>query len=570
MLALLVFVASVAAGETDPARLEEAKVLFRRGVALLSTGDTERALEAFLLSREIVPSGKNTANAAICLERLGRLDEALEMYEEVLARFSRDLDDDDRANLAPVMASLRQRIGYLELSANVDGLVVVDGRARGRLPLRTALRVMPGRRTVRIVKDGYRTFEYQLDIAAGRTVPLDAKLEPLAGTGAVRIEGPGNHVLEVFIDGRLVGKTPWEGALAGGRHVLRTAGAELGSRPEILEIIEGKTLLVRVNAGTLGASVRLSRAPETAELRLGDVPLGPGDWRGRLPVGRYEVVATDEGYFRGAKGFDVKPGSTPIDVRVELVRDPDHPRWPKPSRWTFEVGAELGPWLAPTLNADGEDACPSLCDGSRVAWGGVAAASLGAEHDSGFAGELVGGYLFFRQDFNRAVLQSYDEGTATYALQQTTFARGPILAARARARLPIGFGFDLVSAVGAGVFFGRYQTEFAGVVWTDASPVAANTTGPSIVSQGSPFGSATLGAGRAFGSLDLRAALGFWFFPTSGPSYGGPLIWPPLDCPGDAPTGFVGCVPESDALNGERAHRAFWAFVPQLGARYSF
>jgi tetratricopeptide (TPR) repeat protein len=85
----------VAHGQTDPARLEEAKELFRRGVTLLTAGDTERALESFLGSRALVPSGKNTANAAICLERLGRYDEALEMYEEVLARFSKDLDDED-------------------------------------------------------------------------------------------------------------------------------------------------------------------------------------------------------------------------------------------------------------------------------------------------------------------------------------------------------------------------------------------------------------------------------------------------------------------------------------------
>ncbi len=560
MLVSLVLVTGVAAAQTEPERLEEAKVLFRRGVALLTTGDTERALEAFLRSRELVPSGKNTANAAICLERLGRLDEALEMYEEVLARFASDLDDEDRANLAPVMAELRQKIGYLELSSNVDGLVVVDGRARGRLPLRTALRVLPGLRTVRIVKDGYRTFEHQVDITAGKTLPLDAKLEPLAGTGAVRIEGPGDQVLEVFVDGRLVGTTPWEGALRGGQHVLRTAGAELGSKPETLEIIEGKTLLVRVNTGALGGPVRLSRTPETAELRLGEVPLGPGDWKGRLPVGHYEVVATDEGYLRGTQSFDVKPGSTPIDVRVDLARNPDHPRWPKSSRWTFEAGAELGPWFAPTLNAGAEDACPSLCAGSRAAWGGVAAAVLGAEHDSGFAGELVGGYVFFRQSFSRAVLEEFSEGTATYALKQESLAHGPMIAARARARLRTKLGLDLVSAVGAGVFFGRYQTELEGSVWTDSSPVDANTTGPSTVSRGSPFGTVALG---------LRAMLSFWFFPTSGPRYDGPEIAPPLDCVG-TPLGSVGCVPESDALIGERAHGAFWAFVPELGARYSF
>src|SRR5437899_1731317 len=116
----LVCFAGLARADPDPRRLDEAKELFRRGVALLGAGDTERALDYFLRSRERLPSSKNTVNAAICLERLGREDEALEMYEEVLTRFSADLDTEDRQSLEPIMTALRKRIGYLQLSSNVD------------------------------------------------------------------------------------------------------------------------------------------------------------------------------------------------------------------------------------------------------------------------------------------------------------------------------------------------------------------------------------------------------------------------------------------------------------------
>ncbi len=171
---------SHAQGEAAPERLEQAKEQFRSGVARLNAGDTAGALSDFLRSRELRASGKNTVNAAICLERLERYDEALDLYEEVLARFASDLEPEDRENLMPVMAALRAKLSYVELSANVPGDVTLAGRTRGQLPFETALRMLPGRATIRIVKDGYRPYESTLELVAGQTKRLNAQLEPLS------------------------------------------------------------------------------------------------------------------------------------------------------------------------------------------------------------------------------------------------------------------------------------------------------------------------------------------------------------------------------------------------------
>src|SRR5262245_43588266 len=85
----------------EEAKLAEAKELFRSGVKMFEARDFERALHYFLRSRATYPSGKNTVNAAICLDRLGRYDEALELYEEVLTKFGADLDEASRTALAP-------------------------------------------------------------------------------------------------------------------------------------------------------------------------------------------------------------------------------------------------------------------------------------------------------------------------------------------------------------------------------------------------------------------------------------------------------------------------------------
>lgn len=164
--------------DREPVPLEQAKEQFRRGVELLNQGSVEPALEAFQRSRALVASRQNTTNAAICLERLGRYDEALELYEDLLARFANDLPDDDRRALGPVIESLRARVGYLEVRANENGLVSVDGRGRGRLPLAGALRVLPGEHQLSVLKEGFLPLRRNVSIEAGKTLAVDVTLVP--------------------------------------------------------------------------------------------------------------------------------------------------------------------------------------------------------------------------------------------------------------------------------------------------------------------------------------------------------------------------------------------------------
>src|SRR6185503_10911915 len=124
-------------------------------------------------SRAAFPSSKNTLNAALCLDRLGRFDEALEMYEELAARFQAELQADDKMALGPAMSALRAKVGSIEITANVDGAVIVDGRPRGKLPLTRPIRVLAGSHRIRILKDGYATAERTVEVQLGATVRVD-------------------------------------------------------------------------------------------------------------------------------------------------------------------------------------------------------------------------------------------------------------------------------------------------------------------------------------------------------------------------------------------------------------
>jgi hypothetical protein len=569
VLLSLLLTASRLVAETDSARLERAKALFREGNALLSAGDAEHALERFLQSRQAVASGKNTANAAICLERLGRYDEALEMYEELLSRFFGDLDQQDREKLAPIMASLRARLGSLDVSSNVEGLLIVDGKPRGHLPRTTALRVLAGKRVIRVLQEGYRTFEAEVQVAPGTLLSLDATLEPLNGLGALRVEQSGREPAQLLVDGKTVGLLPWEGTLPTGPHLLQALGGARCSQLQAVRVLERKTLLIRLPTRPLGPLVRLAAAPRSASLTLDGTELGSGFWAGRLPVGAHVVSAAERGYFNKQLAFTLAVDTPSPSLQVPLQRDPSSSRWPQPSR--LRIGARLlaGVVHAPSLHGGAERGCPDSCVGSASATGGRFEAALELLDQRGFGVEAALGYQVASQSFTRAVTSSFEGTSVTYALQQKLVMGGVFGRIAGVAELPLGWGLSLRSSVGAGIASMGYEASADGVAWTSGELAGVTAFNYRRVSELMPFATTTLGLQRSFGSFALGLGVGGWFVPTQGPRFSGVQLQIARNCDGSVPNA-VGCAPRSDVVSGERVHGAFAALTGELAARYRF
>ena len=234
-----------APGPLDPKR-DEARALLRKGKALHDAGEIEKALDFFLRSKAAFPAAANTLDVALCLRELGRFDESLEQYEEAVASFGAAFDENDRAHVPATMAELREKLGAVRVSANTTGSLVIAGRDRGLLPRATAVRMLPGTHTLRVMKDGYKTYETRIVVRVGETVVVDAQLEPLAASGGLRIEDATLEGADVLVDGIRVGKAPWEGTLAPGPHVVLTRLANDGSAPTLATVLQGQTALVRL------------------------------------------------------------------------------------------------------------------------------------------------------------------------------------------------------------------------------------------------------------------------------------------------------------------------------------
>src|SRR5262252_10601528 len=119
-----------AGAENVPAedeRIRQARAHFERGVSHFDRGEWEAALLEFVHSRELVATRRNTKNTAICLRKVGRLVEALEMFETLVQDFA-DLSPAERALIDREIDDLEARVGMLEIvDAPFGAAITVDG-----------------------------------------------------------------------------------------------------------------------------------------------------------------------------------------------------------------------------------------------------------------------------------------------------------------------------------------------------------------------------------------------------------------------------------------------------------
>lgn len=552
-------------------KLARAKELFRTGNTFLKNGDHHRALELFLGSREMLPSYQNTVNAAICLDQLERFDEALELYEAALIEFPNDISPELRLSLEPKLRELRERIGSLEVSANVTGTVIIDGRERGKLPLRTPLRVLPGERLVRVIKDGYATFEGRVKVKAKESERLDAQLKPLASAGRLRVETPDGTAAELRVDGATVGKLPWEGTLAPGNHVYEVARDDLGSGPQQVTILQGQTALVRAAMKPLSKPLRLVVSPPSAKLTLDDRPTDP-NWHGRLTVGRHRLAAREEGYLPSVRELDVD-ANTSGDLSVELAVDRNHPRWAKPDPSRVWVEAAGGFAIGTSLGSRAEECSAIACTSNKLALGPVVGARAAYEFPIRLSLELSAAYAALGTEVKRRFSEPFDTTEITYSLTDKITLRGAKVTAGIGYRQPFGqvFGLQVRAHVGAFIISAR-----------DMSAAQASAPGRGSVSAVVPESGVAkqsvalvvepeIQAHFKLGHLRLGAGLSAVIAPLAGPENGQTEIYPAQTpaCTVSTPLP-ISCATASNAVAHERLFGPFVAVMPSLSAGYEF
>jgi tetratricopeptide (TPR) repeat protein len=210
---------------TSDASLEEARVLFERGLALTDQERWAEALEYFRRSRAIAERPSSAYNAAVALYHLGRYQEAVRAFEDYLRLTTREEDGERYQEAERYLDEMRQNLGRLTLTVSPpDAEVSVDGVP---IPGETARRVLhldPGRRNITIAAEGHQTRRLSLSVLEGqvheRSVVLRTHAETIlgiranvaaatisvdgvaVGTGSVELPvEPGDHDVDIHAEG---------------------------------------------------------------------------------------------------------------------------------------------------------------------------------------------------------------------------------------------------------------------------------------------------------------------------------------------------------------------------------
>lgn len=326
----------------------EAQARFQKGLEYYAQEAWDAALSEFVLSRATYPTRAATKNAALCLRKLRRFDEAFGMFEELL--HSANLSEADRSLAQGALAELALGLGALRIEGAAAGAaVVVDGRYRGILPLPGPLRIGVGAHEVRAFKEGLDLFGATVEVTANQETTVT--LRSLSTGGRLRVTEQRGRVLDVVIDGNVMGKTPWEGSLTVGEHLVTLRGSvnldampecapgeqiaakrraaslgqvELGTQPVSVPIRLRESTQLTLTAEPLETLLRIEPMPGGASVVIDSVVVGRGIWEGRLRVGNHKIEVMAEGFDTEMRRVTLLPRARQL-LSFELERSAQAP-----------------------------------------------------------------------------------------------------------------------------------------------------------------------------------------------------------------------------------------------------
>ena len=575
VVCLLLVGARTAHAEPDPASddLAKAKELFQQGNELRNAGDCERALERFAASRALVPSVPNILNSAYCLNSLGRADEALDDYALLLTDFEKDLQPEEIEQLGQAMAALREKLGGIQVVANVaDATLIVDGKPRGKLPRVTPVRVLPGEHRIMVLKEGYQSTDATAHVDVGRVSEVKATLTPLAIAGRVRIDAAELTGADIVIDGAPIARAPWEGVLAKGVHWYALSRGDQGSPPSRLVVVDGQTAVVSATLRPLGPVVDVVTSPAEARLTVGDVDVGVGRFRARLPRGSVELSARAEGYVTTRQSVVVGE-SSPRAVTLRLPIDADHPRWrvnAKPLHWFLELGG--GPGFGSGFASDAERSCDgkAVCTHESIVIGGQVELRGGLRLPSGLSFALGVGYLGARKSLSRRIDTRFASTDVRYDYDDRLSTFGPFAALGIGFTLPVGIVEPRASLFG-GVLYASSRDDIAVSASAGQTRADARVENAGRPTHGADvFVRPELGVGLRAGPLRFGIDVGASVFLLSGPrnEHGNTIVAGSEGCA--ASPGSVVCAPFQTEVAQERIYRTFVMVSPTASVGYVF
>lgn len=166
---------------------EAARRHYAEGQELFRARNYEAALAEFRAANEIAPHPITLKAQAECLERLGRMREAVPLFEQYLAQMP---NAPDAADIRARIASHQSQGGRVSIYSNPPGATVtLDGRRlNGTTPMQ--IDVAAGRHAVALEMNGYQMGLEEFNVAPGGTYTVNTAMVPVAAAAPTTPESP--------------------------------------------------------------------------------------------------------------------------------------------------------------------------------------------------------------------------------------------------------------------------------------------------------------------------------------------------------------------------------------------
>ena len=320
------------AGAESPA-MAEARRHFEVGLALLKEKNFNGGLSEFREAYALSKRHSALRNIAQCERELHQYAAAFRTLERLLAVHGADLKAPDRAATQRALEELRQLTAVVDVRITPIGAdVAVDGLKVGVTPLER-YRIDSGTRNIRVTKTGYDAIDRAVEVASMKDTTVTGELALEVTTGHLMVREATGAAVTVFVDGKSVGKAPFEGDLAPGSHVVEARGERVVAKPRSVEVAKRGRLEVTLETVPILGKLRVRATPADAVLRVNGGIAVVGAFEGELPIGQHTLVVEAPGFSRVERLLDITAGETIVqDVALAAIPVPVLPPREEPVR----------------------------------------------------------------------------------------------------------------------------------------------------------------------------------------------------------------------------------------------
>ena len=188
--------------------------------------------------------------------------------------------------------------GSLAISSNApNSSVLVDGTLVGNAPVTVA--AVPGAHSVRVSAPGFQDANFNVNVNAGQTTSVNARLVALQQNGTLQILAPNGS--NVYVDNRLVANGSITGVATAGNHTVRVTQEGFSDFNQTVNVNVGQTTVVdarNLQPVVTNGSLRINTLPG-AQVFINNQFVGSvTDSSAELPLaaGQYALTVRLDGY----------------------------------------------------------------------------------------------------------------------------------------------------------------------------------------------------------------------------------------------------------------------------------